>query len=68
MTSFKEIESMMEAAYTLYSKAGKIQFLLRCGIYMYELYEKLERHTEASNILIRLINEVKDNSVIVPLL
>jgi hypothetical protein len=34
---------------------------------MYELYEKLERHAEASNILIRLINEVKDNSVIVPL-
>lgn len=60
-------QEVMEAAYTLYSKAGKIQFLLRCGIYMYELYEKLERHTEASNILIRLINEVKDNSVIVPL-
>ncbi len=57
----------METAYTLYSKAGKIQYLLRCGIYMYEFYEKLERYTEASNVLIRLINEVKDNSIIVPL-
>ena len=66
-TPFKEVEVMMENAYQLYQKAGKTQYLLRCAIFMYELYEKLEKPFEAANILLRITNELKDNSVIIPL-
>jgi hypothetical protein len=61
------VEAMMENAYQLYHKAGKIHHLLRCAIYMFELYEKLDKPFEAANILLRITNELKDNSVIIPL-
>jgi hypothetical protein len=34
---------------------------------MYELYEKIDKPLDAANILLRITNELKDNSVIIPL-
>jgi hypothetical protein len=34
---------------------------------MYELYEKIDRPLDAASILLRITNELKDNSVIIPL-
>jgi hypothetical protein len=58
---------MLENAYQMYHKAGKIQLIIRCAIYILEIYDCLERHQESANYLLRIANEVKDNSVIAPL-
>lgn len=51
----------------MYQRAGKTQYLIRCALYISELYDCLERHQESANFLLRIANELKDNSVIVPL-
>lgn len=58
---------MLENAYQMYHRAGKTQYLIRCGLYISEVYDCLERHQESANYLLRIANEIKDNTVLVPL-
>lgn len=51
----------------MYQRSGKLQYVLRCGIYISEIYDTLERSQECANTLLRLASEIRDNSVLVPL-
>lgn len=63
----KEIDQQAENAFALYHKASKSQFLIRSALYLTEMYDTLERYQESANYLIKIANEIKDQSVIVPL-
>jgi hypothetical protein len=66
-SNLKEIDSMMENTYMLYHRSNKSQFLIKCALYISELYDCLEKYQESANYLLRIANEIKDQSVIVPL-
>lgn len=51
----------------MYQKAGRSQYLIRLALYMSEVYDSLEKYQESANVLLRITNEIKDNSVIVAL-
>jgi len=46
--NFKEIDSMLENAYTLYQKSNKSVYLIRCALYIVELYDVMERYMESA--------------------
>eukprot|EP00347_Sterkiella_histriomuscorum_P023756 403333495 len=64
---FKEVDQMIDNAYQLYHKSNKSQFLIRYALLVAELYDSLERYQESANYLLRISNEIKDQSVIIPL-
>lgn len=58
---------MIDNAYQLYHKSNKSQYLIRYALLVSELYDSIERYQDSANYLLRIANEIKDQSVIVPL-
>lgn len=66
-TNMKEIDSQIENSYNLYLKSGRSKYLIRSAILASEFYDSCERYQDSANYLIKIANEIKDQSVIVPL-
>ena len=63
----KEVDSMIENAFMLYYRSGKSQHYIRSALYISEMYDALERYQESANYLLRIANDIKEQSVIIPL-
>jgi hypothetical protein len=63
----KEVDQQAENAFALYHKASKSQYLIRCALYLSDMYDAMERYHESAHYLIKIATEIKDQSVIVPL-
>jgi len=58
---------MVENIFTLYQKSQRPHFLIRAVLLIVELYDQLDRYADSANFLLRIANEIKEQSVIVPL-